>query len=59
MVAQTILSGADTTNLKGAEFCVGYGTSAHDMINNGNIRAVSAKDFNRFIFRDNWSGFQI
>ena len=41
LAAQTILSGTDTTNLKGAEFCVGYGTSAQDMINNGNIRAVA------------------
>jgi hypothetical protein len=41
LAAQTILSGADTTNLKGAEFCVGYGTSAQNMIDNGNIRAVA------------------
>lgn len=41
LAAQTILSGTDTSNLKGAEFCVGYGTSAQDMVNNGNIRAVA------------------
>ena len=41
LAAQTILNNADTTNLKGAEFCVGYGTSAQDMVNNGNIRAVA------------------
>jgi alpha-tubulin suppressor-like RCC1 family protein len=41
LAAQTILNGTDTTNLKGAEFCVGYGTSAQDMVNNGNIRAVA------------------
>jgi alpha-tubulin suppressor-like RCC1 family protein len=41
LAAQTILNGADTANLKGAEFCVGYGTDAKDMINNGNIRAVA------------------
>jgi alpha-tubulin suppressor-like RCC1 family protein len=41
LAAQTILSGTDTTNLKGAEFCVGYGTSAQNMIDNGNIRAVA------------------
>jgi hypothetical protein len=41
LAAQTILNNADTTNLKGAEFCVGYGTSAEDMVNNGNIRAVA------------------
>jgi len=27
---------------KGAAFCVGYDTSAQDMVNNGNIRAVAA-----------------
>ena len=41
LAAQTILSGTDTTQLKGAEFCVGYGANAQDMINNGNIRAVA------------------
>jgi alpha-tubulin suppressor-like RCC1 family protein len=41
LAAQTILNGTDTTNLKGAEFCFGYGTSAQDMIDNGNIRAVA------------------
>jgi hypothetical protein len=41
LAAQTILNNTDTTSLKGAEFCVGYGTSAQDMINNGNIRTVA------------------
>jgi alpha-tubulin suppressor-like RCC1 family protein len=41
LAAQTILNETDTTNLKGAAFCVGYGTSAQDMIDNGNIRAVA------------------
>jgi hypothetical protein len=41
LATQTILNGTDTTTLKGAEFCVGYGTNAQDMINNGNIRAVA------------------
>ncbi|MBP9907027.1 MAG: hypothetical protein KBF66_15865 [Rhodoferax sp.] len=41
IAAQTILDMTDTTSLKGAEFCVGYGSSAQDMINNGNIRAVA------------------
>ena len=41
LAAQTILSNTDTTSLKGAEFCVGYGTSATDMVANGNIRAVA------------------
>ena len=41
LAAQTILNNADITNLKGAQFCVGYGTSAQDMVNNGNIRTVA------------------
>ena len=42
LAAQTILDNTDTTNLKGAEFCVGYGASAQDMVSNGNIRAVAS-----------------
>jgi hypothetical protein len=41
LAAQTILNGTDSTNLKGAEFCVGYGTSAEDMLANGNMRVVA------------------
>ena len=41
LAAQTILNNTDTTALKGAEFCVGYGTSAQDMLSSGNIRAVA------------------
>jgi alpha-tubulin suppressor-like RCC1 family protein len=41
LAAQTILNNTDTTTLKGAEFCVGYGTSAQDMLGSGNIRAVA------------------
>jgi hypothetical protein len=41
LAAQTILNGTDTSGLKGAEFCVGYGTTAADMVANGNIRAVA------------------
>ena len=41
LAAQTILNGTDTTSLKGAEFCIGYGTTATDMLANGNIRAVA------------------
>jgi alpha-tubulin suppressor-like RCC1 family protein len=41
LAAQTILNGTDTSTLKGAEFCVGYGTTASDMLANGNIRAVA------------------
>lgn len=39
--AQTILDNADTTNLKGAQFCVGYGTSAAEMIAAARMRAVA------------------
>lgn len=41
LAAQTILNGTDTTNLKGAQFCIGYGTSAADMIAAGTMRAVA------------------
>jgi hypothetical protein len=41
LAAQTILSNADITEIKGAEFCVGYGSSAQSMLDNGNIRAVA------------------
>ncbi len=41
LAAQTILNGTDTTNLKGSEFCVGYGASAADMIAAGTMRAVA------------------
>ena len=41
LAAQTILNNTDTTYLNGAEFCVGYGTSAEQMINAGAMRAVA------------------
>jgi alpha-tubulin suppressor-like RCC1 family protein len=41
LAAQTILNGTDTSNLKGAEFCLGYGTSADQMIAAGTMRAVA------------------
>jgi alpha-tubulin suppressor-like RCC1 family protein len=41
LAAQTILNGTDTTNLQGAQFCLGYGTSAADMTAAGNMRAVA------------------
>jgi alpha-tubulin suppressor-like RCC1 family protein len=41
LAAQTLLNNTATADLKGAEFCVGYGSSAQDMVNNGNIRAVA------------------
>lgn len=40
LAAQTILYNADTTNLKGAEFCLGYGTSADQMVVAGAMRTV-------------------
>ncbi len=39
--AQTILSNTDATNLGGAQFCVGYGTSADQMMAAGTMRAVA------------------
>lgn len=42
LAAQKILDATDTTALKGAEFCVGYGTSAQDMLANGNMRPVAS-----------------
>ena len=39
--AQTILDAVDTTNLKGAEFCVGYGTTAEEMTAAARMRAVA------------------
>ena len=41
LAAQTILDNADTTNLKGAQFCLGYGTSAEQMIAAGMMRVVA------------------
>jgi hypothetical protein len=41
LAAQTILNGTDTTNLKGAQYCVGYGASADDMVATGRMRAVA------------------
>ena len=41
LATQTILNNADPTNLFGAQFCVGYGTTAQDMITAGNIQLVA------------------
>jgi hypothetical protein len=41
LAAQTILTNADTSNLKGAAFCLGYGTSAEQMIAAGTMRTVA------------------
>ena len=41
LAAQTILNATDTTNLKGAEFCVGYGSSAAEMNAAGRMRTVA------------------
>ncbi len=40
LASQTILNGTDTTNLIGAQFCVGYGTDATDMIAAGNVQLI-------------------
>ena len=40
LAAQTILSNTDTATLKGAQFCLGYGTSAGDMIASGKIQLI-------------------
>jgi hypothetical protein len=39
--AQSILAKTATTDLQGAQFCVGYGKTAQDMVTNGNIRVVA------------------
>ena len=39
--AQTILDNTDTTNLKGAQFCLGYGASADQMLAVGTMRVVA------------------
>jgi hypothetical protein len=41
IAAQSILNNTATTALPGAQFCVGYGTSAEDMLANGNMRVVA------------------
>jgi len=41
LAAQTILNGTDTTYLKGAQFCLGYGSNAAEMSTSGNIRVVA------------------
>ena len=42
LAAQTILSNTNSTNLAGAQFCVGYGTSATDMIAAGRAQVIAA-----------------
>ena len=39
--AQTILNGTDATSLDGSAFCVGYGTSADEMVAAGKMRVVA------------------
>jgi hypothetical protein len=41
LAALSILNKTDTSTLQGAQFCVGYGKTAQDMITNGNIRVVA------------------
>ena len=40
LAAQTILENTDTSTIKGAEFCQGYGTSAEEMTAAGRMKAV-------------------
>jgi hypothetical protein len=40
--AQTILNNTDTTNLNGAQFCLGYGASAEQMIAVGTMRVIAS-----------------
>lgn len=40
LAAQSILNGADTASLRGAEFCLGYGTSAGEMVASARMRPV-------------------
>ena len=40
--AQTILDNTDTTNLKGAQFCLGYGIDAAQMVATGTMRVVAS-----------------
>jgi hypothetical protein len=41
LASQSILSNTDPANLKGAEFCLGYGTSAAEMIASGRMMPVA------------------
>ena len=41
LAVQTILNGTNTTNLLGAQFCVGYGTSATEMVTAGRMLPVA------------------
>jgi photosystem II stability/assembly factor-like uncharacterized protein len=41
LATQTILNKTDTTNLKGAQFCVGYGTSVAEMTAAGRMLTVA------------------
>jgi len=41
LAAQTILDNTDTANLKGGQFCLGYGSSANDMIAAGRVQLIA------------------
>lgn len=41
LATQTILSNTNTANLKGAEFCLGYGANAAEMTSAGRMRAIA------------------
>jgi len=40
LAAQTILDSRDTSDLKGAQFCVGYGSSANEMAAAGRMKTI-------------------
>lgn len=40
--SQTILNGTDTTDLTGAQFCVGYGTGPEEMLAAGRMRVIAS-----------------
>ncbi|CAN5257358.1 hypothetical protein BH11PSE11_BH11PSE11_15740 [soil metagenome] len=42
LASQTILNNTDTSKLKGAQFCVGYGTSAAEMVAGGRMLPVAS-----------------
>jgi hypothetical protein len=42
LATQTILNNTDITDLKGAEFCVGYGSSASEMVSGGRMVSIAS-----------------
>ncbi len=44
LASQTILNNVDTTQLRGAQVCLGYGSNASAMVSNGTIRSAVSVD---------------